>query len=431
MRRGAALKYRSNPAAPSIGIGPDVSRQERGSDGSILRQRRLVLFWGARGMSTLSFQMQSVAVGWQIYATTESAFDLGLVGLVQFVPMMLFALLAGQAADRFDRRSIAATCQAIEAVAAATLTIGTAAGWAGREAIFALVAIVGAARAFEMPAMSSLLPTLVKRSILQRAIAGSASVNQAAQISGPALGGLLYAFGPAVAYGTASALFLVASLLALRISPTARLQLREPVSLVSLFSGLGFIRRHRVILGLMSLDLFAVLLGGATALLPIYARDILHTGPLGLGLLRSAPALGALATSLALARRPLRGHVGAALFAALAGFGVATILFGLSTSLPLSFAALAVTGATDMVGVVIRSSVIQLQTPDAMRGRVSAVNAVFISASNRLGDFESGAVAALLGAVSSVVLGGVGTILVALAWTRLFPELPRIETLEG
>jgi len=382
-------------------------------------------------MSTLSFQMQSVAVGWQVYATTGSAFDLGLVGLVQFVPMVLLALVAGQAADRLDRRAIAATCQAVESVAAATLAIGTASGWIGREAIFALVAVVGAARAFEMPTLQALLPGLVDRPLLQRAVAGSASVNQTAQITGPALGGVLYAFGPAVAYGTASVLFLLASLFASRIRQAERPRLREPLTLVSLFSGLVFIRGRPVLLGMMSLDLFAVLLGSSVALLPIYARDILHTGPWGLGLLRSGPAIGALGMSLWLARHPLRSHVGTTLFAGLGGFGLATVVFAVSTSLPLSLAALVAVGASDMVGVVIRTSVLQLQTPDAMRGRVSAVNAVFISASNRLGDFESGTVAALIGAVGSVLVGGVGTVLVALLWTRLFPQLTRLRTLEG
>jgi MFS family permease len=398
---------------------------------SPLRHPAFALFWFSRGLSTIAFQMQAVAVGWQMYALTGSAFDLGLVGLVQFLPMMALTLLVGHVADRYDRRRIVAVCQLLEGAAVVALAAGSLGGWLEREAIFALVALIGAARAFESPSMAALLPNLVPRPAIQTASAWSASANQTAQIVGPALGGLLYAFGAGAAYGSAAALFLLAAALSSAIRMATSVRMRQPLTLESLFSGVAFIRRNRILLGTLSLDLFAVLLGGAVALLPIYARDILATGPWGLGLLRSAPALGALSMSLALANRPLQERVGQKLFAALLVFGVATVVFGLSTSLPLSLAALFAVGAADMVSVVIRFSLVQLRTPDEMRGRVSAINSLFIGTSNQLGEFRAGSIAALIGAVPSVVLGGVGTVLVAGLWMlHLFPELMRVRTLD-
>lgn len=398
---------------------------------SPLRHPPFALFWFSRGLSTVAFQTQAVAVGWQMYALTGSALDLGLVGLAQFLPMLALTLLVGDVADRFDRRRIVALCQLIEGAAVAVLMAGSAAGWLGREGIFALVALIGAARAFESPSMAALLPNLVPRPMIQSASAWSASANQSAQIAGPALGGVLYGFGGAVAYAGATALFLLAAGLAWLIRTEKVVRAPQPFTLSSVLAGFAFIRSNRILLGTLSLDLFAVLLGGAVALLPIYARDILHTGPWGLGLLRGAPAAGALAMSLALANRPLRGAVGPKLFAALLVFGLATTVFGLSTSLPLSLAALFVLGAADMVSVVIRFSLVQLRTPDEMRGRVSAINSLFIGASNQLGEFRAGAMAALLGAVPAVVIGGVGTVAIAALWMlRLFPELMRIRTLD-
>jgi MFS family permease len=401
------------------------------ASGSPLRHPPFAFFWFSRGLSTIAFQMQAVAVGWQMYALTGSAFDLGLVGLVQFLPMMALTLLVGHVADRYDRRRIVAVCQLLEGAAVVALAAGSLGGWLEREAIFALVALIGAARAFESPSMAALLPNLVPRPAIQTASAWSASANQTAQIVGPALGGLLYAFGAGAAYGSAAALFLLAAALSSAIRMATSVRMRQPLTLESLFSGVAFIRRNRILLGTLSLDLFAVLLGGAVALLPIYARDILATGPWGLGLLRSAPALGALSMSLALANRPLQERVGQKLFAALLVFGVATVIFGLSTSLPLSLAALFAVGAADMVSVVIRFSLVQLRTPDEMRGRVSAINSLFIGTSNQLGEFRAGSIAALIGAVPSVVLGGVGTVLVAGLWMlHLFPELMRVRTLD-
>ena len=396
---------------------------------SILAHRPVALFLSGRVLATTGFQMQSVAIGWQVYELTDSAFDLGLVGLAQFLPMLMLALVTGHAADRYDRRKIVILCQIVKLLTAGTLALGSLYGGLPRAAIFAVLFVFGAARAFEMPALQALLPGIVPEAMLSRAIAGSASSNQAATIGGPALGGLLYAASPALAYAACGAAFLLSALCMGRIRAGRATREREPVSLNSLFAGIRFIRGDPVTLGAISLDLFAVLLGGATALLPIYAKDILHVGPSGLGMLRTAPALGALAMSLFLARYPLQRQVGRTMLAAVALFGGATIVFALSSSFSLSLASLALLGASDMVSVVIRSSLVQLQTPDAMRGRVGAVNSVFIGSSNQLGEFESGLTAAWFGVVPSVVIGGVGTLVVVLLWIRFFPGLARTDRL--
>jgi MFS family permease len=375
--------------------------------------------------------MQAVAVGWQAYMLTGSAFYLGLVGLVQFLPMFLLTLAVGHIADRYDRRLIARVCQIVEAIAAAALALGSAAGWLGRENLLAIVAVTGAARAFEGPIMQALVPGLVPVPLLPRAYALAASANQTATILGPTLGGFLYAAGPSAVYGTAGGLFLAANLCMAAIRMQWVPPKREPVSLRTLFAGIAFIRSRPAILGAVSLDLFAVLLGGATALLPIYARDILRTGPWGLGFLRSAPALGALCMSLFLARYPLKRRVGRTMFGAVAIFGTATIVFGFSTVFFLSFGALVILGAADVISVVIRNSLVQIETPDEMRGRVSAVHMMFIGTSNQLGEFESGVTAALFGTVPAVAIGGAGTLFVAALWMHLFPPLRDIEALNG
>ncbi len=374
--------------------------------------------------------MLGVAVGWQLYELTGSALDLGLVGLVQFVPMVVLTLVVGQVADRGDRRVIVIVCEVVKAAAAAALALGALGGWQSRTSIFALVALLGSAQAFENPAMTALVPEVVSRPLIARAMAWVISAGQTAQIVGPALGGVLYAFGPGAAYFTAGALFVLAGGLAaaIRIERTGRR--REPITLETVFSGVAFIQSRRVLLGSMSLDLFAVLLGGATALLPVYARDILGTGPSGLGLLRAAPAGGALATSVFLARYPLERRIGVTLFRSVIVFGVATAVFGVSTNVVLSLVALTILGAADVVSMVIRMSLAQIRTPDAMRGRVSAVHSLFTGTSNQLGAFESGVAAALLGAVPAVLLGGLGTIAVAGLWMVLFPELRRLGRLE-
>ena len=414
------------------------------SAAALLRQPGYRRFWLSRVASTAAGQMMMVALGWQMYDLTGSAWDLGLVGLAQFVPALLLALPAGQLVDRHDRHRVLAAALLLQGLVALSLALSSAAGLLG------LSMLLGAGRAFQMPASQALLPQLVSRWQLPRALALSATALQAAVIAGPALGGALYAGGawlaelalrsaPALATGGvdaaaagAAAVYVLAAtgfaaalwgVVGLR--PVAGPRLAEPASVQTLLAGLRFIAGHKVVLGAMGLDLFAVLLGGATALLPIFARDILQTGPEGLGLLRAAPAAGALLMSLLLTRWALQRHTGLWLLGSVAVFGLCMGVFGLSTHFGLSIAALAVSGAADMVSVVIRQTLVQLETPDAMRGRVSAVNGMFIGASNQLGEFESGATAAWLGPVGSVVLGAAGTLLVVLLWLRGFPALAR------
>ncbi len=369
--------------------------------------------------------MQSVAIGWQLYTLTGSALDLGLVGLVQFVPIIPLTLVVGQVADRCDRRLIVLICHVAEAGATAVLALGSLGGWLSREGILALVAVLGIARAFENPARAALMPRLVPLAQLSRAIASVTAAGQTARIVGPALGGVLYALGAPTVYLTAAALYLAGAVLIGLVTDVRVARPREELTASSLLSGVAFIVRQRLLLGLMSLDLFAVLLGGATALLPIYARDILGTGPGGLGLLRAAPAVGALALSVVLARWPIERNAGPLLFGSILVFGAATVVFGVSTNLPLSLAALGVLGASDLLSMIIRQSMVQLRTPDDMRGRVGAVHSLFTGTSNQLGEFESGLLAAALGAVAAVLIGGVGTLGVALLWMYRFPELRR------
>jgi MFS family permease len=397
---------------------------------SVFHHKPFKLFLCARAATFMAFQMLAVAVGWQIYALTGSAMYLGLVGLAQFMPMFLLTLVVGHVADRYDRRSIARICQAVEGLAAGVLALGSFSGWQSKWSILIIIFIVGGGRAFEGPSLQALLPGLVPIKLFPRAAAWSTSAMQTATIVGPALGGFLYVAGPAVVYAAAGVLFLAASVFIALIRIERMPSKHEPVSIRSLFAGISFIRSRKEILGAISLDLFAVLLGGATALLPIYARDILVTGPWGLGLLRSAPAVGALTMSVFLARRPLRHHVGRSMFIAVAVFGTATIIFALSTSFILSLISLVVLGASDVISVVIRHSLVQIETPDEMRGRVSAVNSMFIGTSNQLGEFESGITASLFGVVPAVLIGGISTIIIVIMWMRFFPQLARIDSLD-
>jgi MFS family permease len=390
-----------------------------------------VQFWFARICSGFGFQMLSVAVGWQIYAITGRALDLGLIGLVQFFPSVLLALPAGHIADQFERRRIVMLGQIVDMLAIAALATITLMHLAHEAHILGLVLLISVAKAFEFPALQSMLPALVPAPILPRAMAASGSAGQAAMIMGPAVGGLLYVAGPGTVYVVCALLYLVAAVLMGHLRYEQAQPRREPATLKTLFAGVHFIRRRPDVLGVISLDLFAVLLGGATALLPIFAKDILHTGPWGLGLLRAAPAVGALLMSLWLTKHNMERRVGMIMFASVAGFGIGTLVFAVSTTLWLSLVALFALGAFDMVSMVIRGALVQLDTPDDMRGRVSAVNAIFINTSNQLGEFESGLLAAWVGVVNATLIGGVGTLLVVGLWMAMFPALRRRQQLHA
>jgi len=391
------------------------------------RDRDLYLFVGSRFISTLAIQVQSVAIGWQVYDMERTPLALGLVGLCQFLPMFLLTLPAGDITDRFNQRrvySLAAGVQASCSVLFLALSVFRPhTAWM----YFVVLVLFGAARGFAGPSGSSLLPFLVPQERISKSMAFSSSFFTAATISGPALGGFLYALGPVPVYsiciaGFIGAALIVAQLGGRRYTP----EKTEATRYERVAEGVKFVRSRPVVLGAISLDLFAVLLGGATALLPVYARDILHVGPMGLGFLRSAPAVGAFSMAFFLTHRPIRNLVGAKMFGAVAIFGLATIVFGLSTWFPVSLLALVVLGASDMVSVNIRGSLVQLSTPDAMRGRVSSVSILFIGASNELGEFESGTTAALMGTVPAVVAGGIGTLLIVAWWMKLFPPLRRV-----
>ncbi len=393
--------------------------------------RPFLAFWLARVFTASGFQMLTVAIGWHLYQLTGNVLDLGLVGLVEFAPRVLFMLHTGHVADRYDRRKVAALCQSLQGLIALALALGSATDNVTRELIFALAFLLGATRSFEMPATQALLPNVVPAGLFPRAVAASASATQSATIVAPAVGGFLYAFGSIWVYGPTVALYAIACVLTLSLQARGQVAQRGRASIESLLAGIRFIRSRPDILGAISLDLFAVLLGGATALLPVFAKDILLTGPLGLGLLRSAPAVGALLMSLWLARFPFERNVGRTMFTAVGVFGVATIAFGLSTSFWFSLAVLVVLGAADMISMVIRGAFVQLETPDEMRGRVSAVNGLFIGASNQLGEFESGVTAHWFGTVPAVVLGGVGTLVVTGVWIKLFPTLAKRDRLHN
>lgn len=394
---------------------------------SLIQQRPFVLFWLSRVTSTIGYQMLTLMIGWQLYELTNSAFDLGLIGLIQFVPAVVLTLLIGHAADRYDRRLIVRGAQALYALTALVIVAALLAHTLNRDLLFVAVFLMGCGRAFELPTAHATVPALVPTPLLARAVASWTSANQVAVICGPALGGLIYALSP-LAVGCVCFAFFAGAIVCVTLVHIDRpVAPREPPTFSSVFAGFSYIRERRRLLGVITLDVAVVLLGGATALLPIFARDILAVGPVGLGLLRSAPAAGALITTIVLSNHPLDRRVGPTMFAVVAIFGLATVIFALSTSFPLSLMALVVLGAADAVSVVIRFTLVQLETPDRMRGRVSAINSLFVSSSNTLGEFESGAVAAWLGTVPSVLIGGVGSLLAAAVWMLLFSDLRRID----
>ena len=395
---------------------------------AVLRHPDLRRFLAARFLASLATQTQTVAVGWQIFRVSGDPFDLGLVALSQFLPFIVLILPAGHVADRYDRRRVQLATYLLLTVCSALLLVLAMAGIDDPRPVFGVMVLFGIARAFNQPTSQALLPNLAPLVIFPRAVALHSSLGQVATIVGPAIGGVLVFFGVHVAYALSVALLATAVVLVANLRGGGRQEASvEPISLAELLSGITFVRSRPVVLGSISLDLFAVLFGGATALLPIYAGEILNVGPTGLGLMHAAPAVGAAVLAAFLTVRPLRRRVGRWMFGGVIVFGAATVVFGVSTSFPLSLAALTAMGAGDMVSVYIRQLLVQLETPDAIRGRVSAVNAVFIGASNELGEFESGVTAAWWGVVPAVVVGGAATLLVAGAWARWFPVLRELD----
>ncbi len=395
---------------------------------SALRHPDLRRYLSARFIVSIATQVQTVAVGWQVFSVSGDPFDLGLVALSQFLPFIVLILPAGHVADRYDRRRIQLLTYVLLGVCSATLLALSVAGITDIAPVLWVMVVFGIARAFNQPTGQALLPNIAPPGTFPRAVALNSSLGQIATIAGPALGGALVLLGVGVAYALAVVLIAVGVVLVSGLRGGGREErVSEPVSWETLLSGITFVRSKPVVLGSISLDLFAVLFGGAEALLPIYAGEILDVGPVGLGVMRAAPAVGAALLAAVVTIRPIHRHVGRWMFGGVAAFGVATIVFGLSTSLPLSLAALVVMGAGDMVSVYIRHLLVQLETPDVIRGRVSAVNSVFIGASNELGEFESGLTAAWWGIVPAVVIGGAATLGVAATWARLFPVLRRLD----
>ncbi len=389
----------------------------------LLRQPAYLRFLYVRVAASIALQVQAVAVGWQMYELTRSPFQLGLVGLVQFIPAIGLFLATGHAADRYDRRTIAAAAQVVEAAAVAVLAFANGTGRLTPALLLTMAFIVGTGRAFEQPSLQTALPNIVPASVLPRAIAGSTSAAQIAIVTGPALGGVLIALSPTLVFAACAVLWLSAAFVMRGIAMSRTATAREPVDLKRLFSGLVFIGRHKVVLGAILLDLFAVLLGNATGLLPIFARDIFMSGPLSFGALRAAPAAGALITALTLARWPISRRVGRIMFIAVATFGTGTILLALAPSLLFAMGAMFIVGAADTASVVIRQSLLLLHTPDEMRGRVFAVGSMFTGTSNQLGDFRAGAAAALFGTIPAVLIGGFSTLAVVVVSTQVFREL--------
>ena len=385
----------------------------------------------SRVSSNMASQGIAIALGWLVYDKTQSAFDLGFVGLCQFLPMVVLTFVVGHVADHFDRRRVALTCQIVKSAVAIFLTLGIWFGWLTVTEIFVAVLVMGSAQAFEQPTMQSLVPSIVPAFYLQRALSMTTALTQTATIVGPTLGGLLYGISPLAPFLAASLMLLVASAAVMVIRTVRGGKSKAPVTLQSIFGGVSFIRERPVLLGVISLDLFAVLLGGVTALLPIFARDILHAGPWALGVLRSAPAIGGVLMSAFITRVPIEKGVGVKLLGAVVAYGLLTIAFSVSTNIVLSIILLALLGATDTISVVVRITLVQLMTPDEMRGRVNAVNSLFVGTSNQLGAFESGMVAGFTGPVMAGVIGGIGTLAVVLAWMKIFPGIIKVKTLEG
>jgi MFS family permease len=414
-----------------------VSDDDLPSARELLKQRDYLAFWGSRWTGSFASQIQSVAMGWHMYtlaretrSVEESAFLVGMIGLAAFLPVFLLALPAGEAADRYDRKKVLLLCLTGEVVSVLALAIATAQGQASVGLLLGIAVLFGASRAFFAPANTALGPMLVPRRLLPRAIAWNSLAWQSASIAGPAVGGLLVAVNAQTAYFTTFALYLLTATFVVAIRANAKPQVNPGSRWQLMKEGLAYVWRQKIVFGAISLDLFAVLLGGATALLPVFARDVLHVGAEGFGLLRAGPAIGASIVALWLAANPIRRKAGLVMFSGVAAFGAATLVFALSRSMWLSVAALAILGGADMLSVYVRQTLIQLVTPDAMRGRVAAVSSVFIGASNELGEFESGVVARWLGPVGAAIFGGVGALVVTGVWAKLFPDLRKADRLE-
>lgn len=419
----------TEPAAPDDAPPPSAR--------ALLGRRDYMMFWTSRITATLGVQIQSVALGWQMYAVAretmsvaQSAFYVGMIGLAAFIPVFLLALPAGETADRHDRRKVLLFCYTAEISTAVVLAAAAIFDFASIPLLLALSAAFGASRAFMGPASTAMGPMLVPRNLLPRAIAWNSLAWQSGSIIGPALGGVLLTHSVGLSYSTTVVLYLVAALCVLTIRTNTRPVVQPGSRWALMKEGLSYVWTNKIVFGAISLDLFAVLLGGATALLPVFARDVLHVGPDGFGLLRAGPAIGATAVALLLASSPIRRHAGLIMFAGVAVFGLATIGFGLSRWLPLSVAMLAILGGADMLSVYVRQTLVQIVTPDQMRGRVAAVSSLFIGASNELGEFESGVVARFLGPVGAAVFGGVGALIVTGLWAKLFPALRKADRLE-
>jgi len=410
--------------------GSFMSDASSGQRFSAFRHRSYRLFFVARFLAAFATQIISVAVGWQMYDLTKSPIYLGLIGLVQFLPSLLLILVTGTVVDRYNRRMIVALCLIVSSLCCAALLALTISGTFAPLPVFAVLLVFGIERAFMGPAVQSLAPNLVPTEDLANSFAWNSSSWQTASIVGPVAGGLLYGLGPVVTYSVALAFMSAGAFCVFLIPKPAQRSMTEKSDWNTILAGFKFIRNEPVVLGAISLDLFAVLLGGAVALMPIFARDILTLGPWGLGLLRSAPGVGAIAMALLLAWFPIRHNSGVIMFIGVAMFGAGTVLFGLSTSVWLSILALAIMGASDMVSVYVRETLMALWTPDEVRGRVNAVNMVFIGASNELGEFRAGTMASIVGAVPAVVIGGLGTLAVAVIWSLGFPQLRKIDNLD-
>jgi MFS family permease len=407
------------------------SGESTSSQWAVFQHRPYLIYWLARSLTSFAVQVQVVALGWQIYDITRNPLDLGLIGLSQFAPALVLVLVTGAVADRLPRRAIMIATLLVSAAVSAALLGFTLAASEKVWMVFALLVVFGTARAFRGPAVQALLPNIVPPKLLSRAIALNSTAWQLTTIVGPVAGGLLYGISPLAAYGTATALLCFAALLATRIPKPEQHTESEPSNWSTVLAGFRYIWKEKIVLGALSLDLFAVLVGGAVALLPVFARDVLEVGPVGLGLLRSSQGFGAVAVALYLSINPIRDHAGFFLFLFVAIFGAAIVVFGVSELVWVSILALAVAGGADMISVFVRETLIQLWTPDRLRGRVNAVNMLFIGASNELGEFRAGLTAFLIGAKATVIVGGVGTVAIAAVWAKLFPELRKARHLEG